>query len=91
MATVLITLRIMPTSPDENLDIITDLVAKFIKGFGGHLHRTEQKPIAFGLKSIEVLFTSDEAKGSTEKLESEIAGVKGVSSVEVIDVRRTVG
>jgi translation elongation factor EF-1beta len=38
-----------------------------------------------------MIFVMDEAKGSPEPLEKDIAKIKGVQSVEVIDVRRAIG
>jgi translation elongation factor aEF-1 beta len=91
MAEVLVTLKIMPGSPEENLDILTDKASGLIKAHGGDIHQTSQKEIAFGLKSIEIVFLISESKGSTEGLEKQIAELSGVSSVDVIDVRRAIG
>ena len=40
---------------------------------------------------MNLVFIMDEKKGSTEKLEDDIADIPGVQSVEVVDVRRAVG
>jgi len=37
------------------------------------------------------MFVMDEAKGSTDDLEKKISEIDGVNSVEVVDVRRTIG
>ena len=81
----------MPESPEVNLENIADKATKLISEFGGNVHKTDKKPIAFGLIAIELTFIMDESKGSTDSLEEQINGVKGVNSVEVIDVRRTIG
>jgi len=91
MAEVIITLRIMPESPDQNLDLISDKASSLIKEFGGDVHKTSFAEVAFGLKSINIIFIMAEDKGSTEELENQIAKVAGVSSVEVTDVRRAIG
>ncbi len=93
MAHVLVTLRIMPTSPDIDLSVIETKAKELIAAFTGKSAaiKAEQKPVAFGLNALEIAFVMDEAKGSTEKLEKEIAGLEGVNSAEVIDVRRTIG
>ena len=91
MADVSVTLRIMPESPDTDLSMLFDSVANLIQGFGGTVHSTEQNPIAFGLKALDILFIMPEEKGSTEPLEKRISEIDGVSSVDVIDVRRAVG
>jgi len=53
--------------------------------------KSEQEPIAFGLKALKITFVSDESKGSTDALEENIKKIAGVNSVEVIDVRRAIG
>jgi translation elongation factor aEF-1 beta len=91
MANVVITFKIMPASPEEDLDKIRNEAQKRIKKFGGEVYKTEEVPIAFGLKSVNIMFLMDENKGSTEELEKEISELQGVNSVDVIDVRRAVG
>ena len=41
--------------------------------------KTEQEPIAFGLKALKIIFVMDEAKGSTDELESKIKEIEGVN------------
>ncbi len=91
MANVVITFKIMPASPEEDLDKIRTEAQKKIEKFGGEVYKTEEVPIAFGLKSVNIMFLMDENKGSTEKLEKDISELEGVNSVDVIDVRRAVG
>lgn len=92
MATVIITLKIMPSSPEVNLDQIQEKALEKIKEFAGDTEtKIDQEPIAFGLKALKIIFVMDEAKGSTEPLEDNIKDIEGVQNVEVIDVRRAVG
>ena len=92
MATVIVTLKIMPESPEIDLSKVESEIKTKIEKFAGETEtKSEQKPIAFGLKSLEIIFVMDEAKGSTEPLEDDIKEIKGVQSVETIDVRRAVG
>ena len=92
MATVIVTLKIMPESPEVDLSKIESEIKKKIETFAGETEtKSEKKPIAFGLNSLEIIFVMDEAKGSTEPLEDEIKEIKGVQSVETMDVRRAVG
>jgi len=91
MADVVITLRIMPDSPEANLPEIKDMVCKEVKKFGGEVGKIEDVPIAYGLISANIIFVMDESKGSTDELENKIKEIKGVSSVEVTDVRRAIG
>ncbi len=92
MADVVVTLDIMPESPEIDLKKIeTEALAK-IKSFTGlDNHKVEINPVAFGLKMLKILFVMAESKGSTDALEADISTIEGVASVEVSDVRRTIG
>lgn len=91
MAQVIITLKIMPKSPDVDLAEIEKKAKEEIKKFGGDVGKTEKELIGFGLEALKVFFSMDESKGSTEPLENEIKKIKDVLNVEVIDVRRAIG
>ena len=92
MAKAIITLKIMPVSPDIDLEKVQVAALEKIKTFAGEGEtKKEIEPIAFGLKALKIIFVMDEAKGSTEPLEKEIQEIQGVNSVEVIDVRRAIG
>jgi len=91
MATVIVTLRIMPEGPDVDLESLRQRATKAIADFGGEVGKFEIEPIAFGLKALKLFFVMPEEKGSTDSLEQTIAGMEGVNSVSVDDVRRAVG
>lgn len=92
MAQVVITLKIMPDSPEADLSQIENEAVTKIAEFAGKTEiRKEIEPIAFGLKAVKITFVMDESKGSTEKLEENIRDINGVSSAEIVDVRRAVG
>ena len=54
------------------------------------LDKDQIEPVAFGLNSLKIMFIIDESKGS-EELTENISSIEGVSSAEVVDMRRTVG
>jgi translation elongation factor aEF-1 beta len=92
MARVIITFTIMPVSPEVDFAAIEEKAKQEITAFAGETEfKVELKPVAFGLKSLNVIFVMDEDKGSTEELEKKISGIEGVNSCEVSDVRRTIG
>ena len=92
MAQVVATLKIMPESPDVDLNNIESQAKEKIKAFTGNDEmKSEQEPIAFGLVALKIIFVMDESKGSTEPLEEQIKELEGVNSVETIDVRRAIG
>jgi len=72
-------------------DEITTLASEKIKGFDGNIAKTEIEPVAFGLKSLNIIFSMPEEKGDTEPLEKQISELPGVKSVQVTDVRRAIG
>lgn len=91
MAQVVVTLKIMPESPDVDLKQIEVAASREVKTFGGDVGKILVEPIAFGLKAVKILFVMDESIGSTEALENAIQGLSGVQSVQVTDVRRAIG
>ena len=92
MAKVVVTLNIMPQSPEIDLEALENSAKEKIFAFAGETEtKSEIEPIAFGLKALKILYVMDEAKGSTDELEKQISEISGVNSVEVTDVRRAVG
>lgn len=92
MANAIVTIKIMPTSPEVDLSKVEDTVKEKIKNFAGEGEtKTEIEPIAFGLKALKIIFVMDEQKGSPDPLAEEISGLEGVNSAEVVDVRRAIG
>lgn len=92
MAQVIITLKIMPDSPEIDLAGLEEQVkAKIVDYAGEGDVKSEQEPIAFGLKALKITFVADEEKGSTDNLEKEVNNLDGVNSCEVVDVRRALG
>ncbi len=91
MATVVVTLKIMPDSSDVDLDEISSAATGLVSRFGGSVGKKIIEPVAFGLNAVILMFTMPEEKGSTEELETQVSKLKNVSSVQVTDVRRAVG
>jgi len=91
MAEVVITLKIMPESPETDLNSVEEKVKEKIVEFGGEVVRVMQEPVAFGLIALKMDFVMDESKGDTEPLEESIKEVVGVAGVEVVGVTRTLG
>ncbi len=88
MSDVIIQLKIMPESPDSDLDVVkkecTEILSKF-----GDVGKIEIRPVAFGLKALIIYLITAEEKGGTDKMEEELSKVQQVNSVAVEDVRRT--
>jgi len=92
MSQVVVSIKIMPGSPETDISLLQNKALEEIKKFAGDTEfKAEQEPIAFGLIALILIFVMDENIGSTDTLEENIKNIEGVNSVEVIDVRRTVG
>jgi len=90
MSTAAVKIKIMPTSPDANLENIKDTAKSMIEGMGGGNPTFTEEPIAFGLKAIIALFAWPEEK-ELEELEGKLKDTEDVNSVQVIDIRRAFG
>lgn len=84
---VAIRLRVMPKDIETDLNGIKEQASIIISSFG-RLHEAEIKPIAFGLKSLELTILVNDAAGGIQNLEEKIRGIAGVSEVETGDVTR---
>jgi len=90
MGTALIKLKIMPNSPEADLDKIQQQAEDIIKQEEGKTHQTEREPIAFGLNAIIITFAIDESI-PTDPFIEKIQASEQVSSAEIIDFRRALG
>jgi len=83
MGKVAVSFRIMPEGIEVDL---RGLEAAIRKSLGARLKKLETKPVAFGLKAIEVIVVVDDASGEMEKVESSLAALPGVGGVETTEV-----
>jgi len=90
MALVAITLKIMPSSPDVDLEKLREEVKVKVEYLGGSFHHHEEQPIAFGLKALMCVIGWNEEK-DPDMIETELAKLEGVNSVQITDVRRAIG
>lgn len=92
MANVIVTVKIMPKSPETDLGKVEKNAKALIVDFAGAGDtKTEITPIAFGLKSLSIIFVMDESLGGPDPVAEKIAASPGVNSAEVTDVRRAIG
>ena len=90
MALCAVIFRVMPTSPDVDMKKLQDNVEKKVKEIGGILHKVDVVPVAFGLKSL-VFMIGWKEELDPDLIESELAKIKDVNSIEITDVRRAIG
>ena len=90
MGYVNIKIKLMPTSPDTNLEERKARAKSIIEEKYGKIIKFEEEPIAFGLNAIMVFFTWPEEK-ELEKLENSLENIDNVVSKQVLDMRRAIG
>lgn len=91
MAKVIVSIKIMPESPEVDLSAVEVKVKEVLAKFEAAGEKIEQEPVAFGLIALNVAFLVDEEKGDTEPMEKELAAIEGVNSAEVQKVTRALG
>ncbi len=88
--TAIVKIKLMPSSPETNLEEIKEKARKLIESEDGKGVKFEEELIAFGLKAVIVFFLWDEEK-ELELLENSLEKIENVNSVEMIDMRRAIG
>tara|TARA_B100001741_G_C15975304_1_gene335240 strand:- start:120 stop:392 length:273 start_codon:yes stop_codon:yes gene_type:complete len=87
MGMVAITYKVMPDSEIEEVSI-DDIVSK-VQGFNNDVYDVqlvETKPLAFGLKFVQVHVVMDDGSGLSDKFEDSLKSVLGVGEVEVLSM-----
>ncbi|WP_304046290.1 elongation factor 1-beta [Methanobrevibacter gottschalkii] len=87
MGDVLTTMKIMPDSPDVDLDAIKATIESSMPE-GAKLHDMAEEPIAFGLVAIILQFITDDGEGGSEPVEEMVQSIDGVASIEITGVGR---
>ncbi len=87
MGTMGIKIKIMPTSPEVNLEKIEETLKKIIESKGGRNREYEKQPIAFGLNAIIAFFEWPEEQ-ALEQVEEEFEKTENVNSIQIIDMRK---
>lgn len=87
MGEVVATIKLMPESPDMDMDKVKAEIKNLIPE-DTELHSIEEEPIAFGLVALNVMVVVDDAEGGTEQVEENLSNIDEIASLEVVDVRR---
>jgi elongation factor 1-beta len=77
--------RVLPEGLEVDLDKLKDDIGKALP-HGAVLRASEQRPVAFGLKALHILIVLDDKKGGADQVETAIASVPGVQSVEIVEM-----
>lgn len=87
MGEVVATIKLMPESPEMDLDKVKSEIKELIPE-DTELHSIEEEPIAFGLVALNVMVVVDDGEGGTEQVEENLSKIDEIASLEVVDVRR---
>jgi len=90
MALCAVIFRVMPISPSVDMKNLQKNVEKRLKEIGAILHKVEEVPVAFGLKSL-VFMIGWKEELDPDLIETELSKIKDVNSIEITDVRRAIG
>lgn len=85
MGRVAATYNLMPEGTEVPIESIQEAVPKVIPE-GITVAKMEIKPVAFGLKMVELSCVMDDAEGLINKLEDALATIEGVQNVETVSV-----
>ncbi len=89
MGDVLATLKVMPESPEVDLEALKGAIESAIPE-NAKLHGIDEEPIAFGLVALNVKFIVDDGEGGTEPTEEAIRALDKVNSAEITDIGRLI-
>ena len=87
MADVLATMKIMPESPDVDLEAIKSTIESSMPE-GAKIHEIAEEPIAFGLVAIILSFITEDGEGGSEPVEEMVSAIDDVASIEITGVGR---
>jgi len=87
---LLIQIKIMPISPEVDLDKVKEKAKALVEGYGQKILKDETEPIAFGLNALLLIISWPDDK-SADELEEKIAKIEEVKSANIVDVRRAIG
>jgi elongation factor 1-beta len=85
MGTVAVIVRIMPKSPDVDLEKLKAALKKKLPG----IQDIREEPIGFGLKALKLAAVVNDAGGETDAIEQSLGQVAGVERAEIIEVTLT--
>ena len=87
MGNVLVILRILPSSPEVNLDELIRRVKETLPD-KIVIREYKEEDMAFGLKSLLVGLTMPDEEGYTEILEDKIKNIEGVEEITIENITR---
>ncbi|MCJ7479160.1 MAG: elongation factor 1-beta [Candidatus Nanohaloarchaeota archaeon QJJ-7] len=83
MGEVAVVLKVMPEDTETELEGVKENIEDKVD-----VQDLQEEEVAFGLKALKVSTIVDDSEGGTDAVENAIAGIEGVRSVEVEDLRK---
>ena len=87
MGMVVMTYKVNPDSEVENVD--ADAIATQINSMATEVYdvqKVEVKPLAFGLKFVQVHVTMNDGEGLADAFEGQMSEIHGVGEIEVLSM-----
>jgi elongation factor 1-beta len=84
---VVVNMRILPTEVSVDMTQIAEKIKK-LTGEKCAVHSMQVKPIAFGLKALEINLLFNDKKGGMDDIEAQIRKIEGVGEVETTGLNR---
>jgi len=90
MSIVAVIVKIMPNSPEANLEAIKSKAKEKLEAEGAQNISFEEQEIAFGINAIMIKFAWPEEK-SSDIIENSLSEIENVTSASIEDYRRAFG
>jgi elongation factor 1-beta len=87
MGKVAAVLKVMPDSPEADLDVLETRLSESLPE-GAKINGTDTEEVAFGLTALLTTVIVPDDAGGTEAVEDAFSNVEGVESVAVEEVGR---
>ena len=85
MGSVALILKIMPESPEVDLNDLVDKIKERVAG----VQDVREEPIGFGLKALKIAVVVDDAGGASDAVEETINSIDGVERAEIVELTLT--
>ncbi|MCX8179320.1 MAG: elongation factor 1-beta [Candidatus Aenigmarchaeota archaeon] len=80
---VIVTFKIVPEGIEIDIEKLKETLKKFKP------QKLDVEPIAFGLNAIKMVKVLPEIEGEADRLAEEIAKIKGVQTVDIVEMTRS--
>jgi len=85
MGNVALILKVMPESPEVNLEELKADIRKTLPG----VKEIVEEPIGFGLKALKLVVVVSDQGGESDAVEGTLGSLKGVERAEIVELTLT--